>query len=180
MYVIKAGQVRMSKKIHDTEVVVEELGAGEFCGELAILGQQPRPVTAMVIQDASVIQIDVAQFEAMVKGNSDIAMRMMKKLAQRLTEAQYRVSNLILRTSKARVLHQLRAEAQRGAEETPIPDNIAEVLALEIGEIKQILNQLVRDDLITIDKRGYFSIVDWEAYDRYLRYLELHDRFEYA
>ncbi len=148
-----------------------------------MLGQQPRPVTAMVVQDASVIQIDVAQFEAMVKGNSDIGLRMMKKLAQRLTEAQYRVTNLILRTSKARVLHQLRAEWKRnggGDASSPIPDNIAEVLALEIGEIKQILNQLVRDDLLTIDKRGYFTIVDSEAFDRYLRYLELHDRFEYT
>ncbi len=187
MYVIRTGQVRISKRVHDTEITIEELGAGEFCGELAILGQHLRPTTALVVQDASVIQIDVAQFEAMVKGNSEIALRMMKKLAQRLTESQYRVSNLILRTSKARVLHQLRAEAQRGlrADSTAqqpvlIPDNLADVLAIEIGELKLILNQLVRDELIMIDKRGQFEIVDFEAYDRYLRYLELHDRFEYA
>lgn len=187
MYVIRSGHVRISKRVYNTEVVVEELGAGEFCGELAILGQHLRPTTAIVMQDASVIQIDVGQFEAMVNGNSEIALRMMKKLAQRLTESQYRVSNLILRKPKARVLHQLRAEALRGlrgVDSTPqavlIPDNLAEVLALEIGELKLILNQLVRDELIVIDKRGQFEIVNYEAYDRYLQYLELHDRFEYA
>ncbi len=186
MYVIRSGHVRISKRVHNTEIVVEELGAGEFCGELAILGQHLRPTTAMVMQDASVIQIDVGQFEAMVSGNSEIALRMMKKLAQRLTESQFRVSNLILRKPKARVLHQLRAEAQRGLRSDStshavlIPDNLTEVLALEIGELKLILNQLVRDELIVIDKRGLFEIVNYEAYDRYLQYLELHDRFEYA
>ncbi|TXD37792.1 Crp/Fnr family transcriptional regulator [Lujinxingia vulgaris] len=185
MYVIKSGSVRLTKRIHDTEVVVEDLGAGEFCGELAMLGEPRRPVSAVVTEDASVIQVDTEQFEGMIKGNSDIALRMLKKLTQRLTQAQYRVSNLVLRTNKARVLHQLRAETQRvkrvegAGESAPIPANLADVLALEIGEVKQILNELVRDELILIDRRGYFEILDCEAYDRYLRYLELQDRFAF-
>lgn len=185
MYVIKSGSVRLTKRIHDTEVVVEDLGAGEFCGELAMLGEPRRPVSAVVTDDASVIQVDTEQFEEMIKGNSDIALRMLKKLTQRLTQAQYRVSNLVLRTNKARVLHQLRAETQRvkrvegAGESAPIPANLADVLALEIGEVKQILNELVRDELILIDRRGYFEILDGEAYDRYLRYLELQDRFAF-
>src|SRR5690554_4506610 len=157
MYVIKSGSVRLTKRIHDTEVVVEDLGAGEFCGELAMLGEPRRPVSAVVTEDASVIQVDTEQFEGMIGGNTDIALRMLKKLTQRLTQAQYRVSNLVLRTNKARVLHQLRAETQRvkrvegAGESAPIPANLADVLALEIGEVKQILNELVRDELILIE-----------------------------
>ncbi len=183
MYVIKSGSVRLTKRIHDSEIVVEELGSGEFCGELAILGTAQRPVTAVVIEDASVIQVQTEQFEDMIRGNTDIALRMLKKLTQRLTEAQYRVSNLILRSNKARVLHQLHAEAETRSAEvtdpTPIPDNLADVLAMEIGEIKEVLSQLVRDELISIDGRGYFQILDPAAYDRYLRFLELQDRFSY-
>lgn len=183
MYVIKSGRVRLTKKIHDSEVVVEELSAGEFCGELAMLGTAKRPVTAVVIEDASVIQVETGQFENMIRGNTDIALRMLKKLTQRLTQAQYRVSNLILRSNTARVLHQLRAEVERHGEDptqaTPIPDNLADVLAMEIGEVKKVLTQLVRDELISIDKRGFFNVIDPPSYDRYLRYLELQDRFSY-
>ena len=183
MYVIKSGSVRLTKMIHDSEIVIEELGSGEFCGELAMLGTSQRPVTAVVTQDASVIQVQTDQFEDMIRGNTDIALRMLKKLTQRLTEAQYRVSNLILRTNTARVLHQLRAEAETRndsvTDATPLPDNLADVLAMEIGEVKKVLSQLVRDELITIDKRGYFQIVDSPGYDRYLRYLELQDRFSF-
>jgi CRP/FNR family transcriptional regulator, cyclic AMP receptor protein len=183
MYVIKSGQVRLSKKIHDTEVIIEELGAGEFCGELSMLGGFPRPVTAVVSAEATIIPVDAGQFEAMIKGNTDIALRMLKKMTQRLTEAQYRVTNLMLRKNKARVLHQLRHEALRHGDTgmgAPIPDNLADVLALEIGELKAILGDLIRDELIALDKHGNFQIVDSEALDRYLRYLELQDRFEYA
>ena len=184
MYVIKSGTVQLIKKIHDTELVVEELGSGEFCGELAILGKSTRPVSAVVVKDASVIPVQTDQFEEMIRGNTEIALRMLKKLTQRLTEAQYRVSNLILRSNTARVLHQLRAEAMErgsdGREMIPIPDNLADVLAIEVGELKQVLTKLVRDELISIDNRGYFQIADLDAYDRYLRYLELQGRFDYS
>lgn len=183
MYVIQSGRIRLTKRVYDQEVVVEELGAGEFCGELAMLGAGRRPVSAVVVEDASVIQVPADQFEKMIRSNADIAVRMLKRMTQRLTEAQYRVTNLMLRTNTARVLHQLRAEAENQSPElrevAPIPDNLADVLAMEIGEVKKVLAQLVQDELITINKRGGFQIVDLAAYDRYLRYLELQDRFSY-
>lgn len=183
MYVIQSGRIRLTKRVHDQDVVVEELGAGEFCGELAMLGGSRRPVSAIVVEEASVIQIPADQFETMIRSNSDIALRMLKRMTQRLTEAQYRVTNLILRTNTARVLHQLRAEAAQHSAElqevAPIPDNLAEALAMEIGDVKKVLAQLVQDELIRIDKQGGFQILDLAAYDRYLRYLELQDRFAY-
>ncbi|TDP73500.1 Crp/Fnr family transcriptional regulator [Bradymonas sediminis] len=185
MYVIKSGRVRLSKKIQDSSIVLEELGAGGFCGEVAMVSDQPRPVTATVVSDAAVIQIDAGQFENMLRSNSDIAVRMMKRMTQRLTRAQFRLANFSLRTTKARLMHQLRNEALNrstdgGLQATvPIPDDIAASLGLEIGELKKILTALVKDELIVVDARGYFQIIDVEAFDRFLRFLELHDRFEY-
>lgn len=183
LYVIKSGRVRLSKRVFDADVVVEELRAGDFCGEIALLNDQPRPVTATAFTDAGVIQMDANQFENMIRSNADIAVRMMKKMAARLTESQFRLSNFALRTNKARVLGQLRHEAARKADDlskpAPIPDDLAAALVLEVGEVKLILGELVRDQLITIDKRGIFTVVDAAAFDRYLRFLELRDHFEY-
>ncbi len=184
MYVIKSGRVQLTKQVHDSEIVVEELSDGEFCGELAMLGTAKRPVTAVVIDDAKVIQVQTDQFEDMVRGNADIALRMLKKLTQRLTESQYRVSNLVLRSNTGRILHQLRAEAENRngdmTAKTPIPDDLAEALAIEVGEVKKVLSKLVRDEMIAIDDRGHFQILDPASYDRYLQYLELDDRFSFA
>ena len=181
MYVIKSGRVRLTKQVHDSEIVIEELGDGEFCGELVMLGTATRPVTAVVSEDAKLIQVGTDQFEEMIRGNTDIALRMLKKMTQRLTEAQYRVSNLILRSNTARVLHQLKQEAKARSSSvtapTPIPNNLADVLAMEVGEVKRVLAELVRDEMISVDDSGQFQILDPPAYDRYLRYLELQDRF---
>ena len=187
MYVIKSGRVRIFKRVFDAEVAVEELGPGEFCGELAMVNDQPRAVTAVVVRDATVIQIEAAQFETMLKGNSDIALRMLKKMGQRLTQAHYRMSNLMLRTSRGRLLHQLYHEvtaSSRFAEvgfghPRPVPDNLPDVLGMEIGEVKQLLNELVRDELIALDRNGFFQILDEQAYKRCMRYHELRDRFEF-
>jgi CRP-like cAMP-binding protein len=186
MYVIKSGVIRISKRVFDAEVALEELGAGEFCGEIALLGGGDRLVTATVVQDAAVIPLESVQFESMVRTNADIAMRMLKKMTQRLTESHFRISNLVLRTTRGRVLHQLRHEVMVRSKTpgqlsaAPLPDNLADALALEIGEVKQLLNQLVKEDLIALDRNGYFQIQDLAAFDRYLRYLELQDRFSYA
>lgn len=186
MYVIKSGQIRLKKTVHNTEVVVDELGAGAFCGELALINEQSRPVTAVVTKNASLLKVGARQFEKMVRKNPDIALRMLKKMGQRLTESQYRVSNLILRTPEGRLLRQLRKEARRsgGDDEvttpTPIPDDLTDALALEIGELKALLNKFIREELISVDDQGVFEILNPEAYDRYLSYLEMKDRFEHT
>ena len=187
MYVVRSGLVRLTRTIYGTEVVIDEVGPGEFCGEIALVNQQPRTATAVVARDADIITIDAPQFETMMRSNPEIALRMLKKMSERLTRAHYRISNLTLRNNKARLLHQLRNEVKQYAEAkgksvhhpTPLPENLGDVLALEFGELKQILNQLVHDELISIDRNGYFQIVDPTAFDRYLQYLELQQRFEY-
>lgn len=183
MYVIKSGAVRLTKRVFDTDVTIEELKGGDFCGEISLVAEQPRPVTATVTRDAAVIQIESSQFENMIRSNTDIAVRMMKKMSRRLTEAQFRITNFTLRTTRARLMHQLRWEAYRASEEfdkpAPIPDDLADVLSLEIGEVKRLLGELVRDDVVQIDKRGQFHIVDVSVFDRHLKYLELKDHFEY-
>lgn len=183
MYVIKSGRVRLTKRVFDHDITIEELKGGDFCGEISLVTEQHRPVTATVTEDAAVIQIDAAQFENMIKSNSDIAVRMMKKMSRRLTEAQFRISNFTLRTTRGRLMHQLRAEAQRASRKfdapAPIPDDLADVLQLEIGEVKRLLGELVRDDIVQINKQGHFHIIDIAAFDRHLKYLELKDHFEY-
>ncbi len=187
LYIVRSGLLRLSRLVHGTEVMVDEVGPGEFCGEISLVNDQPRTGTAVVIKDAEVIPLDKDQFEGMLQKNPEIALRMLKKMSQRLNRAHYRLSNMALRSNKGRVLHQLQQEARQFAQRkgqgtlqpTPIPDNLADFLAIEFGDLKQILQECVQDELISIDKNGYFQITDTQAYDRYLQFLELQDRFEY-
>lgn len=183
MYVIKTGRVQITKKVLGTEIAIEELRAGDSCGESALLNGNTRNTTAVVSYDASLIPISAAQFENMVKSNSDIALRMLKRISERLTESQFRMTNFALRQTKARLLHQLRAQAFQmnisGTKPAPIPDDLAAVVNIEIGEMKILLGQMMKDGLIEIDARGTFTISDLKSFDQTLSYLELKDLFEF-
>lgn len=185
VFVIQAGRVRLTKRVFRTSVVVEDLGKGDFCGELALVMKTTRPVTATVLENARLLVIPAEQFSLMVEQNASITMQMLRRLATRLTRAQFRMSNFALRQPMARMLHQLRAEwkvaALQGDQGVPlIPDDLAEALGMEAGEVKQILERAVADKLIEIDAQGVFRITNNESYDRLLSYLELRDHFEFA
>src|SRR3954470_6370727 len=107
MFVLQAGKVAISKKVRDVEKVLAMLGPGEFFGEMAIISNKPRNATATVAEDAKVLVIDPKTFEGMIRGNSEIAVRMIKKLAERLSEADAQIENLLLSDPASRVVHRL-------------------------------------------------------------------------
>ena len=88
MYVVQSGQVAISKRVRDVEKVLAHLGPGEFFGEMAIISNTARTATATVASDARLLVIDPKTFEAMVRGNAEIAVRMIKKLAALPFDAQ--------------------------------------------------------------------------------------------
>src|SRR5512144_2673983 len=81
MFVMQAGAVRISKAVGGEEKVLAVLGPGEFLGEMAILNGRPRTATATVVEPARCLLLDARTLEAMVSKNTEIAMRLIKKLA---------------------------------------------------------------------------------------------------
>src|SRR5437660_11818400 len=113
MYVIQSGKVNITKTVRETAKILATLGAGEFFGEMSILNHKPRSAGAVVAEDAKLLVIDPKTFEAMLRGSAEIAVRLIKKLGERLQEADDQIENLLLRDPVSRVVHQLMQSAQR-------------------------------------------------------------------
>src|SRR6266704_2648281 len=114
MYVIQAGKVNITKKVRDTEKILATLGAGEFFGEMAILNNKPRSAGAVMAENGKLLVIDPRTFEAMIRGNVEIAVRLIKKLSDRLQEADQEMGTLLLVERGGRVLYPRRACASWG------------------------------------------------------------------
>jgi CRP-like cAMP-binding protein len=182
-YVLQSGRVRLTKRVFRSDVIVEELGKGDFCGELALVMKTTRPTSAVVMEDATMLVLPADQFDEMVEQNPAISVQMLRRMATRITRIQFRLSNFALRSPMARMLHQLRAEWKvakiKGADGTAlVPDDLAESLGLEPSEAEEILSKGVKDKLLTVED-GVFKIVNNDSYDKFLSYLELRDRFEF-
>ena len=121
MFVIQSGSVRISKHVADYEKVLATLGPGEFFGEMAILNGKPRTATATVVVKARCLLIEAPTLEEMVANNSEIALRLIKKLAKRLDSADSLVEILLHRDPKARVLLALTRHAEAYGQPIEIP-----------------------------------------------------------
>ncbi len=99
MFVLQGGHVAISKRVGGAEKVLSTLGRGEFFGEMSILCGRPRSATATVVEDARILVIDSRTFETMIRSNTEIAVRMIKSLAGRLSAADDQLAALLLRDS---------------------------------------------------------------------------------
>lgn len=183
MYVIQSGRVRISKSVRDVEKTLTILGPGEFFGEMAILNNKPRSASATIEDEAKVLVIDPKTFEAMVRGNAEIAVRMIKKLAARLQEADEQIENLLLKDHNSRVVHFLSAMATRQGQQVEggtLVDisvkDLAGKVGLEVEPVNEVLNKLIRAKLVRITETGLL-IHDPSKLREFLEFLEMKEKF---
>jgi CRP/FNR family cyclic AMP-dependent transcriptional regulator len=183
MFVLQSGKISISKKVRDVEKVLAMLGPGEFFGEMAIISNKPRNATATVMEDAKLLVIDPKTFEAMIRGNAEIAVRMIKKLAERLSEADSQIENLLLSDPASRVVHQVLQVCQtrgRPMEEGIEVDFPVRELPRLIGvgepAIRHMLDRLERAGLI--ERSGdRLTVYDTARLHDFLQYLEMKWKF---
>jgi len=86
MYIVQSGTVELLKAIGGETRVLATLEKGDFFGEMSVLEDVPRTASARAKTDVELLRINGATFDAMLKGNTEIAIRMMRKLSRRLRE----------------------------------------------------------------------------------------------
>jgi CRP-like cAMP-binding protein len=137
MFVVRTGQVRISKRVHAVERTLATLGPGEFFGEMAVLSGRPRTATATALDELSLLELDDKRFDAMIRSQAEIAARILKKLARRLDDADALIVTLTRRDPKARVILGLSREAEeRGF---PGEGNDSRVVQRDFNELSELL-----------------------------------------
>lgn len=86
MYVIERGKVRISvDAANGRELTLTELGRGDFFGEMALLGGQPRSANATASEESRLAVLSRQHFLSFImRGNPNVALEMMTALANRL------------------------------------------------------------------------------------------------
>lgn len=182
MYVIQRGQVRISKRVGEVEKVLSTLGPGEFFGEMAVLSGKPRSATATCTEDARLLVVDGRTFEGMLRASSEIAVRMIRKLAERLQEADVQIENLMLPDVTMRVVHQVAALADDeargpGPRRLSVPAaELAGRLAVAQHQVDDALRKLVRARVVAIED-GSLVVHDLARLRRFVEFLQMKAQF---
>jgi CRP-like cAMP-binding protein len=182
MFVIQGGRVTISKAVGDMEKVLCTLGQGEFFGEMSILCDRPRSATATVAEDAKILIIDPKTFEAMVRSNAEVAIRMIKTLAERLQAADDQISNQLFRDGSSRIVHYLATAAARvaradGPVRLPVTSaQLPTLVGVEPAQVEEVLVKLQRARIVTLEADG-IVVPEVAKLRHFLEFLQMKVRF---
>jgi CRP-like cAMP-binding protein len=178
MFILQSGKVKISKKIRGVEKTLATLEKGEFFGEMAILNDKPRSASAETIEDSDMLVIDRKTFETLLRSNVEIAIRFIKRLADRLRETNDQMEALMIRDNTSRLVSLLakQVKEKKGAVSISI-DELAGLAGIEGSQAKMILEKLASVRILTLGADGHVSIANQEQVDRLLRYLEMREIF---
>jgi len=182
MYVVRAGRVTISMKVGEVETILSTLGEGEFFGEMSILCGRPRSATATVVEDARLLVIDSPTFENMIRSHPEVALLMIRKLAERLQAADDQISNLMHRDEASRVVHYLVALAERlarGAGPVRLPSRREELpglVGVPSARAEAVLERLLKTGLVSLEPDG-LVVAEVAKLRNFLEFLKLHAEF---
>lgn len=84
MYIIKSGNIKITKQLDGKELILTILQKGDFFGEMALVSNIHRSATATAVNTAQLLVIDRKNFIEMVQKNGNIALNIIDKLCKRI------------------------------------------------------------------------------------------------
>jgi CRP-like cAMP-binding protein len=183
MYVILSGKVTISKEVRGQEQILVTLPPGEFFGEMSILNNKPRSATATIAEKCKVLMIDPKTFEEMVKNNTEIAVRMIKKLAGRLADADAQIENLMFKDLNSRIVHFLASHAESAGKKVDggikveiSVEELSKRVGSEVDVVNNVLNKLVKGNIVQIVPDG-LMIANIDQLRKFLEFLAMKEKF---
>jgi CRP-like cAMP-binding protein len=182
MYVVQQGRVNVSKRVGGVDKILASLGPGEFVGEMSILSNRPRSATATCAEPSKLLVIDAKTFEAMIRSNAEIAVRMIKKLSDRLAEANEQIETLLFADGSSRVVHFLATAAEKtprgpaGHRIEILPSELAARVGVKPEQAKDVLGKLVKSGIVAVQADG-FLVPDVAKLRHFLEFLQMKAQF---
>jgi len=95
MYIVHSGLVKLVKQSMGREMVIATIQPGEFFGEMALVDNAPRSVSAVAVADQTrLLALDRDKFLFLVSHQPAFALTVMHVLCQRIREMNERLSTL--------------------------------------------------------------------------------------
>jgi CRP-like cAMP-binding protein len=102
-YLIQSGRVQLVKITGEIERTLDILQPSEMFGEMAILENSPRSATAIAIDEVKVLEFNSQNFEILLLGNPQIALKLLKMFCKRIYDSKRRFMILTLPDPQAKI-----------------------------------------------------------------------------
>lgn len=98
MYVIKTGKVEISVKTKTGQkVVLQEMGPGDFFGEISLLDEGPRTASAFILEAGEALLVDRGDLDELIRVHPESALDMLQAAGRRMRQTSQLVRNIASR-----------------------------------------------------------------------------------
>ena len=153
LFVIQAGQVELIRNGEAGQRVISRHGAGEFFGEMSVLLGRARMARAVAVADTRVLQLDGRTFETMCVEQPEIAIRVIQRLAARLTHLEQRLASLGADDMLRPVVRALVRRVERDGAGGRVTSNLRELAGeagLSLADAHRALGYLMDQRLVRL------------------------------
>jgi len=184
MYLIKSGQIMITKRIGNEEKTLAILKDGDFFGEMAVLDQSPRSASAIAKTEAELIIVDRDAFLKQVRENPFISY-VIETLTKRLRQTDEMLKFMYIKNEEKRFVSFILNKAMSQGKQTPegldsgipsSPDSISGMIGVDRNKIENFLDILTRGNILI--QRDTLIIADMKRLEKYREYLDLKETFE--
>ncbi|MDR1388898.1 MAG: Crp/Fnr family transcriptional regulator [Treponema sp.] len=132
-YLIQSGRVELVKIIGDIEKTLDILQPSEMFGEMAILENSPRSATAIALDTVKVLEFNRQNFEILMMGNPQIALKLLKMFTKRIYDSKRRFMILTLDDDQAKIadvflmMDEFNSTIDKTTERREFPTNVEDV-----------------------------------------------------
>ena len=153
LYVIQSGEVELTRLGLMGRQAVARLGCGDFFGEMSVVVREPRTARAVAVGDCRLLELDGATLEAMCVERPEIAIRIIRRLTDRLIDSERRLSALgvddLLRPVVRTMVRNAKAHGE-GFRISGTLRSLAEESGLSMLEAHRALHQLLDQKLVRL------------------------------
>lgn len=158
IYVLQEGRVRLEKRVRRAERNLAVLKPGDVFGETGLLGGEPRPSSAITLNDCTVLCFEVDVFDMLVRSQPELALRLMRQLVRRLRDAEDQVENMMIRDGQSRIVNVLLKLASQHATDPDAdsarldlsPLDLSSRAGLDVDSVKRGVHELREGEYIRV------------------------------
>jgi CRP-like cAMP-binding protein len=158
-YLIQAGRVKLIKDAGEFERTLDILQPSEMFGEMAILENSPRSATAIAMDEVTVLELNAQNFEILMLGNPQIALKLLRIFSKRIYDSKRRFMVLTLHDPHVKIadVFLMLDETQTGNDKSgnsrefqATIEDIAHWAGMSASEAKDILYHFVNQNRLEI------------------------------
>jgi len=173
MFIILSGRVKISRISDDgREVILSILSDGDFFGEMSLLDGHTRSANVTAIEESELLVIRREEFLQMLKDFPQIAINLLKELAQRIRKSDEHIKSLSLQDATGRVATTLLRIAEDSGvfrkgqveiSELPLQQDLANMAGTSRETISRVIKSLTEEGYLK-KQGGKIIILDYERF----------------